>query len=941
MTSRRALAVLFLVGAVRPLSGAHTVVRNYTTSDGIPQAQVNALAQDGAGFLWVGTQAGGLGRYDGRRWEVFDASTGLPGSAVSALERDPEGRLVVGTSGGVVRVEGSRFRSLGSGELSVTALLAEAGGRLWIGTYRGLYLVSREGEPAQRIPVDAPLVEGPILALAPDGAGGVLVGTRVGLGRVERTAAPRMRPVPGLPAGSVGAILNRRGLPLLVSVGDAGLFSGAPGAFTRLGTDAVPGKRINWLTAETEDPEVFWIGTGDRGAFRVHAGSFEPFGTAEGIVSPIVYTILEDREGVLWFGTDAGVTKRGPSAFLTFDASDGFPPGQAIFGAAQSSDGALWFSAWDSGLLRMGADRKVRRFTSAEGLPADRVIDVAPHADGGVWVSTRKGLARIVGDRVSVPPQAALLPKGVGGLLPLPDGGLAVGTVADGLYLLAKDGTVTRAKGPFGPDIGALFRAKDGTLWAGGDGWGAVGVRADGSIVRLTRKDGLPSDQVTSGLVDAEGRLWIGTDRGAFCREPSGATRVLDRRSGFPDAYIYWIGQEPRGALWFGTNRGAVRLPKGGDLEVYTARDGLGSDECNDNGFFVDASGRIFVSTVGVSIFLGHPRPRRAVDPPVVVDEVLVAGRRDREFAGRTLPSAPGAITFRFSALSFTDETANRFRYRLVGLPDTWTETAPGQFETTYGGLAPGAYRFEVVARTADGRVSHVPAAVSFVIRPPWWRTRAALVLSVAALLGLFVGYIRVREGRLVRARETLARQVADRTEELRRANERLAALAVTDELTGLANRRRVIERLEEAIAFVRRTRTPLAVALVDLDRFKDVNDTLGHAAGDRALVNAAEAMQKELRTEDLLGRYGGEEFLAVLAGTDEAGASVVGERMRLAVETLPSDPRLGFVLTASIGLAAFDDPQLDAAELIRRADAALYTAKANGRNRVVSWGRT
>ena len=202
---------------------------------------------------------------------------------------------------------------------------------------------------------------------------------------------------------------------------------------------------------------------------------------------------------------------------------------------------------------------------------------------------------------------------------------------------------------------------------------------------------------------------------------------------------------------------------------------------------------------------------------------------------------------------------------------------------------------------------------------------------------------VHVREERLVRARTALETQVAERTEELSRVNERLAALAVTDELTGLVNRRRILENVTEAMAFARRRGTPLSLALADLDHFKVVNDTMGHAEGDRHLFRASKAMLGVLRTEDLLGRYGGEEFLAVLPGTDLMGALAAAERMRLAVCELGKDgdenaPRM----SVSIGVTSLDDAgaAVDVAELIRQADSALYRAKARGRNQSAVYGQ-
>jgi two-component system cell cycle response regulator len=163
--------------------------------------------------------------------------------------------------------------------------------------------------------------------------------------------------------------------------------------------------------------------------------------------------------------------------------------------------------------------------------------------------------------------------------------------------------------------------------------------------------------------------------------------------------------------------------------------------------------------------------------------------------------------------------------------------------------------------------------------------------------------------------------------------SEETRRLANNDGLTGLQNRRRTTERLEVEVARSRRYGTGLSVALCDVDHFKQVNDRFGHNMGDLVLVQVGKALQQTLREVDLVGRWGGEEFLVILPDTDAAGARIVGERLRAGIEALTPFSGGPDKVTCSVGLAVFD-PSDSTAGFIDRADQALYRAKKGGRNR-------
>jgi diguanylate cyclase (GGDEF)-like protein len=172
----------------------------------------------------------------------------------------------------------------------------------------------------------------------------------------------------------------------------------------------------------------------------------------------------------------------------------------------------------------------------------------------------------------------------------------------------------------------------------------------------------------------------------------------------------------------------------------------------------------------------------------------------------------------------------------------------------------------------------------------------------------------------------------------LRRANAKLADLASKDALSGLSNRRHLTEQLLPLLANVRRHNFPLCVLMIDIDHFKTMNDTFGHQAGDTAIRHVAQNLAGALREGDLLARWGGEEFLAVLPGTTLGEAMQAAERLRRRVESTPVqlgevEGRSLVAMAVSIGVAEASDDSLD--ELVHRADLGLYEAKSAGRNSV------
>ena len=163
-----------------------------------------------------------------------------------------------------------------------------------------------------------------------------------------------------------------------------------------------------------------------------------------------------------------------------------------------------------------------------------------------------------------------------------------------------------------------------------------------------------------------------------------------------------------------------------------------------------------------------------------------------------------------------------------------------------------------------------------------------------------------------------------------------MGRLAITDELTGIFNRRHFFDLAEERFARAQRNKTPLSALIVDLDHFKNFNDTYGHVVGDQVLHTAAQMMCSALREKDIIGRYGGEEFSIILPDTTNSAAIYVAERLLSQVADVPIETDAGnLTIQLSIGIAGMNKETSSLHALIVRADQALYIAKSAGRNRL------
>jgi diguanylate cyclase (GGDEF)-like protein len=608
----------------------------------------------------------------------------------------------------------------------------------------------------------------------------------------------------------------------------------------------------------------------------------------------------------------------------------------------------LWLGTMNNGIDRLDAGRReVTHFKAAAGdpsaLPAAGVMSLLRDRRGRIWVGSYGG--------------------GLAMIDPLTD------------HVLRYDHGRDDGGALLGDRATALVEDPAGLIWIGTDGGGLnVLDPATGRFAHFLHDPNdaasLSSDIVYALHLDAAGVLWVGTrggglDRVAGAPFSKGGVRFvnLSESEGLPNNTIYGIESDAAGALWVSTNRGLASIqPDGGGIRGFERDHGLQSNEFNFGAHYRAPDGTLyFGGNNGYNAFVPQRLQLSEAPPSVVLTDVLSANMRVSASPDRLrqvdLGYRDSVVTFQFAALDFTSPSNVRYRYRLEGFDNDWVDAGTAR-QATYTRLDAGDYVFRVRAADDGGRWSDRPVGLSLHVSPPpwdsWW-ARTIYVCGACALLFL-VALTQTRRvqrevayaARLKQEVDARTAELAERNRDMERANQKLREISVSDSLTGLGNRR----FLQEALAVMaseasRGTIGDCVLMIIDLDRLKPINDEYGHEGGDAVLIQVAEILRREFRPSDLIGRWGGDEFVVVCRDTNIASASTLAERVRssIAKRIFRIDDGLAARTSCSIGFAPIpffpgDHAAFDWEQSLSVADLALYEAKQN-RNQWIGWAGT
>lgn len=1021
--------------------------RHLSPQDGLSQETVLGIVQDDDGLMWFATQEG-LNRYDGYEFKVFKPDPEDPRSLsypfVRTIFMDHEGVLWVGTDGGglnrydratrgFVRYRNDPANPASLSNDHIRVIYEDRQHSLWIGTEGGgLNRYDRDTGNFTRFSHNpsnpASLANDHVRTLVQDQDGALWVGTdRGGLDRMD-VLTGRFRHFEhdpnnprSLASDQVRVVYEDHEGRIWVGTDETGLdrFDRETESFEHFRHEpSKPGSLADdKIRAIHQDSRgMLWIATdGGLCEFRAESNGFVCY--SHDPTNPVslsdnrVTSIYEDRGAVLWIGTYSGLNSWNlGTGFFALHKNDGSSSnqvsGNAIYCFAESPDGSIWIATYGDGLNRL--DRKTGRYThyrhdprDDSSLADDRVMSLTVDRDGVLWVGTyESGLDRLdpKTDKFSHfrnDPQniRSLSKNAVTRIFEDHSGVLWIGTYRGGLNRLDRQtGDFFRYQfDPSNPTslsndrVIAIEEGEKGVLWIGTDGGGLNRFDPErGTFSRYSHDEqdpqSLSSDHVWVVLRDRKSRLWIGTQGGGLNRWDPGPRHSHQPRfhrysteEGLPSTVVDGILEDAAGNLWISTNRGISRFnPETGLFKNFDASDGLQSPEFNLNAFYKASDGEMFFGgSNGFNSFYPEHVRENPHAPPVALTAFLKfnqpfdLGQPMSEIRDISLTHKDYVVAFEFAGLDFTAPEKNRYRYKLDGFDQDWIDAGRLR-RATYTNLSPRNYTFRVLASNNDGVWTPEAQGLAIQVRviPPPWRTWWAYSLYGLTLAGLVYAYARRQARKLEREAEynrnlqlevdVRTQELAQRNKDLEAFNRKLEEASLTDSLTGFWNRRFLLQQIPKELAQVHRSyqqeegdgkelrapRSSLLFLMFDLDGFKGLNDTYGHAAGDRVLIEVRQMLLDACRQSDTIIRWGGDEFLLVGRNADPESAENLAERIRTVMEAKPFDVGLGqsVHLSCSIGFAFYPfDPSRPTLftweQVVGVADRALYVAKESGRN--------
>jgi len=937
-------------------------VLRFEDRQGMGALTATSLGQDGQGFLWIATQTG-LYRFDGTRAKKMNEADNLIGHYVVDMVIAPDGTPWFAGNRGIAFYKNGEFRRVPIPESSMALLngvqifAVDSNGTVYMLMFKKGLLILDPNFPSKGVTIGQGMsdweTQAGILRTADDSIW-------FSLGHKLAHLSPGSRNIevePGieLPKERVVA-LQQDGSGTIWVRTSTRLWHVDRHAHKLVQETSVTGPANDEEGKPTVDARGKLLVPSSSGLYWQGDGKWRLLTTRQGLASNLIQSALEDREGTLWVaGSGTGLDRLpGVREWSAWTTNEGLPD-NSTWATLRDRKGRLWVSSAHGIAIWNGQTHQWQKVPTLEEHLGREIRPLQLAGDGSVWAQTITGaIVRIDADNFATTTYANYHGRNFISLAAAPDGSIWAAARTRLVRFVPQNGHTKQEEIALPPvheaDLEFITFSPNGVLWATGPG---TVYRYDGKSWKIfTVKEGLKGQTMTSLASPNDNEVWVSYN------DVVGVTHVTLHLNGTTSfEFLDWdrtvLGRDTKARMWFNGTDGILVLWPDGHTQHLSRANGLIWDDLSPwTGVREEKDGSFLIATSRGMSRLKELEEKKATEPPRVVLTSVLLGGTERKPDGKSLvTSGSGPLKVQFSPLILDTPDEVSCQYQLKGLEPFPTDSTLR--EVLYGGLPPGNYEFWVQCRQPDKNGYSAKTSFRFRVLPTFWQSgwsRGLMALALMAGVWLFVS---LRTQALQRRKGELERAVAERNAELMQKNKELEEISLTDPLTGIRNRRYFYETISKDIAQALRShqrssdspvsvpRQDLIFALVDIDRFKRVNDELGHSVGDKLLQEMAKRIESVMRKSDDLVRWGGEEFLLVCRTTDRENASLLCARVLEAVRDTPFDVGNGVQVhkTCSIGWAPFpwvnDGPgSLSIENVLELADKALYLAKREGRNR-------
>jgi len=832
------LLFILIISTIQSFAQTNSFL-HYGVESGLIQSQVQTIVQDRDGYLWIGTLAG-VSKYDGISFTNYTKRDGLAEDWITACYEDSKGNIWFGHWGGGVskynykakNIEGIYIEDFNQIN-TISAILEDKKGNFWFGTKgSGAYKYDVDANKIYIISAENGLSSASVSSICEDNFGNIWIGTDRGItvydpkyeideAKQDAHAYVYITSQDGLASNNISCIIKTDNDEIWIGTQNTGITIikqenknelSNLGQIKNLTTD--DGLSSNHIKTIYEDhSHNIWIGTPDGGVSQfipqkqsesVGKGIFKTFSTRQGLNFYHVNSILQDREGIFWIGTEIGLNKYRGEIFQTYDQSDNLI-NNIVWSVMEDSRGNIWFGT-NEGLSKFTFSEviknnilvkrhKVKNYTTEDGLSSNIILSLFEDKEGAIWIGTlEEGVCKLTYDA-----NMEGFPKARSRDLAFGKPSIETFNIDDGLI---------------GTTVYSITDDKQGNIWVGTkDGVSKYNIQT-ATFTNYTTKNGLGGNHIYRIFKDHKGNLWMGALGGYLTMYDGEKFKTFDESNGIKDKFILSITEDKAHNLWFGAYGGGLYKYDEGLFTNYSTKDGLSSEspylliaddnnniwigtnqgidkfeqktnrflhygksegffgiETNPNAVCLTKNGNIWFGTImGAVKFNPKEDKPNAVEPTTLITGLKVFFK-DFDFPKDGIfKHDEDHISFHFIGVSLTNANSVQYQFKLEGHDNEWSPFT-SERSMTYANLPSGEYEFKLKAANNSGLWNKAPTTYRFTILTPWWETRLFYAGCILVVLGIFFLIIRLRTRNLKRAKIELENQVQLRTQELAAKN--------------------------------------------------------------------------------------------------------------------------------------------------------------------------